>query len=86
MIDGGIALNTVPARCTVMWEFRPIPDVDADAILPGRGSVADLLAEIGTAGVRRRGDLSIRLPAGAGVLAGAGAEAGAGAKAGLPCT
>jgi 2-amino-4-hydroxy-6-hydroxymethyldihydropteridine diphosphokinase len=68
----------------------PWLEVDADAVLPGRGTVADLLAEIGTAGVHRRGDLSLTLPAGAGVRAeaGAGADAGAGAEAeaGLPCT
>jgi 2-amino-4-hydroxy-6-hydroxymethyldihydropteridine diphosphokinase len=60
----------------------PWLEVDADAVLPGRGTVADLLAEIGSAGVRRRGDLSLTLPAGARAGAGAGAEA----EAGLPCT
>ena len=31
-IKGGEALNIIPERCVVSWEFRPLPDVDADAI------------------------------------------------------
>lgn len=31
-IDGGIALNTVPAECTVVFEFRGLTSVDHDAL------------------------------------------------------
>jgi 2-amino-4-hydroxy-6-hydroxymethyldihydropteridine diphosphokinase len=54
--------------------LAPWLEVDPQAVLPGRGTVADLLAAIGTAGVRRRAELSLTLPAGASV------------GAGLPCT
>jgi 2-amino-4-hydroxy-6-hydroxymethyldihydropteridine diphosphokinase len=50
--------------------LAPWLEVDPDAVLPGWGTVAQLLATIGTAGVRRRGELSITLPAGAGREAG----------------
>src|SRR5271165_4818232 len=52
----------------------PWLDLDSDAVLPTRGSVRDLLAAIGTEGVRRRPDLRLTLPS------------GASAKAALPCT
>jgi 2-amino-4-hydroxy-6-hydroxymethyldihydropteridine diphosphokinase len=42
--------------------LAPWHDVDPDAELPGKGKVADLLAAVGGAGVRRRGDLVLRLP------------------------
>lgn len=42
--------------------LAPWLDVDPDARLPGDGSVARLLAEVGTAGITRRADL--RLSAG----------------------
>ncbi|MGB0570657.1 MAG: acetylornithine deacetylase [Alphaproteobacteria bacterium] len=31
-IEGGEALNIIAERCTVSWEFRPLPEADADAI------------------------------------------------------
>lgn len=31
-IQGGEALNIIPEHCSFVWEFRPLPDVDADAI------------------------------------------------------
>jgi acetylornithine deacetylase len=31
-IEGGEALNIIAERCSVSWEFRPLPEVDADAI------------------------------------------------------
>ena len=31
-IEGGEALNIIPERCVVSWEFRPLPEADADAI------------------------------------------------------
>lgn len=37
--------------------LAPWADVDAAAVLPGRGRVSDLLAAVGTELVRRRGDL-----------------------------
>jgi 7,8-dihydro-6-hydroxymethylpterin-pyrophosphokinase len=40
----------------------PWAEVDPDALVPGRGSVADLAAATGSAGVRRRDDLSLELP------------------------
>ncbi|HTA09983.1 MAG TPA: hypothetical protein VK836_15805, partial [Streptosporangiaceae bacterium] len=51
--------------------LAPWLEVDPDAVLPGWGTVAQLLATIGTAGVRRRAELSLTLPAGAGREAGA---------------
>jgi dihydroneopterin aldolase/2-amino-4-hydroxy-6-hydroxymethyldihydropteridine diphosphokinase len=41
--------------------LAPWLELDPGAVLPGRGTVADLLATIGTNGVRRRGDLTLRL-------------------------
>lgn len=40
--------------------LAPLADVAPDAVLPGHGSVRDLLAAVGTAGVHRRDDLSVR--------------------------
>lgn len=51
--------------------LAPWLEVDPDAVLPGWGTVAQLLATIGTAGVRRRAELSLTVPAGAGREAGA---------------
>jgi 2-amino-4-hydroxy-6-hydroxymethyldihydropteridine diphosphokinase len=42
--------------------LAPWRDVDAGAVIPGRGPVADLLAVTGTGGVRRRGDARLRTP------------------------
>ncbi|MDT3397750.1 2-amino-4-hydroxy-6-hydroxymethyldihydropteridine diphosphokinase [Streptomyces sp. B1866] len=42
--------------------LAPWHDVDPDAEVPGRGTVADLLAELGREGVRVRADLELRLP------------------------
>lgn len=39
--------------------LRPWLDVDPDAVLPGRGRVADLLAVVGEDGLRRRDELSL---------------------------
>jgi 2-amino-4-hydroxy-6-hydroxymethyldihydropteridine diphosphokinase len=41
----------------------PWSDIEPDATLPGHGAVAGLAASIGTAGVRRRDDLSLQPPA-----------------------
>jgi 2-amino-4-hydroxy-6-hydroxymethyldihydropteridine diphosphokinase len=43
--------------------LRPWLDVDPDAVLPGHGRVAELLARLGERGMRRRDDLSVE-PAG----------------------
>ena len=32
LIQGGEALNIIAERCSVSWEFRPLPETDADAI------------------------------------------------------
>jgi 2-amino-4-hydroxy-6-hydroxymethyldihydropteridine diphosphokinase len=42
--------------------LAPWHDVDPEAVVPGRGPIADLLAAIGTAGVRLRRDARLRLP------------------------
>ncbi|MEV7426113.1 MULTISPECIES: 2-amino-4-hydroxy-6-hydroxymethyldihydropteridine diphosphokinase [unclassified Streptomyces] len=42
--------------------LAPWYDVDPGALVPGRGPVADLLAEVGRAGVHPRTDLELRLP------------------------
>jgi 2-amino-4-hydroxy-6-hydroxymethyldihydropteridine diphosphokinase len=54
--------------------LAPWLEVDPGAVLPGWGTVAQLLATIGTAGVRRRAELSLMRPS------------RAGRKAGVPCT
>ena len=65
--------------------LAPWLDVDPSAVLPGRGRVADLLATTSMAGVWRRPDLRLTLPA-----ASAGSAAGSlprGRTAGVtPCT
>jgi len=43
--------------------LAPWHDVDPGAVLPGWGPIADLLAAVGTAGVRPRRDVRLRLPA-----------------------
>jgi 2-amino-4-hydroxy-6-hydroxymethyldihydropteridine diphosphokinase len=43
--------------------LAPWHDVDPGAVIPGRGPITDLLAAIGTAGVRRCRDVRLRLPA-----------------------
>jgi 2-amino-4-hydroxy-6-hydroxymethyldihydropteridine diphosphokinase len=43
--------------------LAPWHDLDAGAVIPGRGPITDLLAAAGTAGVRLRRDVSLRLPA-----------------------
>jgi 2-amino-4-hydroxy-6-hydroxymethyldihydropteridine diphosphokinase len=45
--------------------LAPWLELDRVAVLPGRGTVAELLATIGTGGVRRRSDLRLTLPSGA---------------------
>jgi acetylornithine deacetylase len=40
-IEGGEALNIIPERCSFVWEFRPLPETDADAI---EHRVADFIA------------------------------------------
>jgi 2-amino-4-hydroxy-6-hydroxymethyldihydropteridine diphosphokinase len=50
--------------------LAPWLDVDPGAVLPGWGAVSELLAAIGTAGVRRRPGLSLAVPAVAGTEAG----------------
>jgi 2-amino-4-hydroxy-6-hydroxymethyldihydropteridine diphosphokinase len=42
--------------------LAPWHDVDPDAVIPGHGRVAGLLAAVGTAGVRLRPDARLRLP------------------------
>lgn len=32
LIQGGEALNIIAERCAVSWEFRPLPETDADAL------------------------------------------------------
>jgi hypothetical protein len=39
--------------------LRPWLDLDPEAVLPGRGPVATLLAGLGEDGLRRRDDLSL---------------------------
>jgi 2-amino-4-hydroxy-6-hydroxymethyldihydropteridine diphosphokinase len=43
--------------------LAPWHDVDPEAVIPGRGRVADLLAAAGSAGLRRRPDVTLRPPA-----------------------
>lgn len=32
LIDGGTAINIIPAHCALTWEFRPVPEEDVQAI------------------------------------------------------
>jgi acetylornithine deacetylase len=32
-ISGGMAINILPRECRFVWEFRPIPETDADALV-----------------------------------------------------
>jgi 2-amino-4-hydroxy-6-hydroxymethyldihydropteridine diphosphokinase len=59
---------TLPHPRAHQRAFVLIPwlEVQPDAILPGVGPVAGLAAATDADGVRRRGDLTLRLPAGAG--------------------
>jgi 2-amino-4-hydroxy-6-hydroxymethyldihydropteridine diphosphokinase len=58
--------------------LAPWLELDPDAVLPGSGRAAQLLAAAGPAGVRRRPDLRLTLPGKAGPQAGR-------AEADLPC-
>jgi 2-amino-4-hydroxy-6-hydroxymethyldihydropteridine diphosphokinase len=49
--------------------LAPWLELDADAVLPGHGRVAELLAAIGTQGVRRRPDLALTISLSAGAEA-----------------
>jgi 2-amino-4-hydroxy-6-hydroxymethyldihydropteridine diphosphokinase len=49
--------------------LAPWLELDGTAVLLGRGRVAELLATIGTAGVRRRSDLRLTVPLGASATA-----------------
>ena len=49
LIDGGNALNIIPAHCTIRWEFRPIPAADAAAM---QGEVERHFAEVILPGMR----------------------------------
>jgi dihydroneopterin aldolase / 2-amino-4-hydroxy-6-hydroxymethyldihydropteridine diphosphokinase len=42
--------------------LAPWLELDPDAVLPGSGPVAGLLAAVGTSGIRRRPELQLRLP------------------------
>ncbi|MGW5423728.1 2-amino-4-hydroxy-6-hydroxymethyldihydropteridine diphosphokinase [Streptomyces sp. NPDC003943] len=42
--------------------LAPWQDIDPEAALPGHGTVADLLATLGRAGLTARADLELRLP------------------------
>jgi 2-amino-4-hydroxy-6-hydroxymethyldihydropteridine diphosphokinase len=43
--------------------LAPWHDLDPEAVIPGRGRVADLLAAAASAGLRRRSDVTLRPPA-----------------------
>jgi 2-amino-4-hydroxy-6-hydroxymethyldihydropteridine diphosphokinase len=51
-----------PRAAERAFVLLPWSAVDPAAALPGHGPVADLLATVGTAGVRRRDDLSLEQP------------------------
>lgn len=55
---------TVPHPRAAERAFVLVPwcDVDPDAVLPGTGRVADLVADLDTSGVRLRPDLSLEVP------------------------
>jgi 2-amino-4-hydroxy-6-hydroxymethyldihydropteridine diphosphokinase len=52
-----------PRAAERAFVLAPWLDVAPDAVLPGRGPVTDLLRAVGTAGLRRRRDLVLTLPA-----------------------
>jgi 2-amino-4-hydroxy-6-hydroxymethyldihydropteridine diphosphokinase len=51
-----------PRAAERAFVLAPWLEVAPDAVLPGRGRVADLLAAVGTAGVRRLDDAALTLP------------------------
>ena len=57
--------------------LAPWHDLDPAAQLPGRGPIADLLAEIGGTGIRRVPEVSLRVPEASRPAPAAGAGAGA---------
>ncbi len=59
---------TLPHPRAHQREFvlRPWSEADPEAVLPGRGPVADLLRALGDQGVRRRDDLELHAPGSAG--------------------
>jgi len=50
-----------PRAAERAFVLRPWLDIEPSAILPGRGPIADLLAEVGEGGVERRDDLALDL-------------------------
>jgi 2-amino-4-hydroxy-6-hydroxymethyldihydropteridine diphosphokinase len=61
--------------------LAPWHDADPGAVIPGRGPIADLLAAVGTAGIRRCRDARLRLPVNGdveGERRGGGSAAGSG--------
>jgi dihydroneopterin aldolase / 2-amino-4-hydroxy-6-hydroxymethyldihydropteridine diphosphokinase len=65
--------------------LAPWLEVDPEAVLPGWGPVARLLAATGTAGVRRRPELRLRLPDAAQAAATAASAAKPDSEADAPC-
>jgi 2-amino-4-hydroxy-6-hydroxymethyldihydropteridine diphosphokinase len=51
-----------PRAARRAFVLAPWLEVAPDAVLPGAGRVADLLAAVGMSGVRRRDDLALTLP------------------------
>jgi 2-amino-4-hydroxy-6-hydroxymethyldihydropteridine diphosphokinase len=56
---GGLILPH-PRAAERAFVLAPWLDLQAEAVLPGRGPVRELLAELGTAGIVRRDDLVLR--------------------------
>jgi acetylornithine deacetylase len=52
MIEGGTAVNITPNRCRMVWEYRPLPQADADGII----TRFDAFARQVEAGMRARFD------------------------------
>jgi len=52
-----------PRAAQRAFVLAPWLDADPDAAIPGRGPAAGLLSRAGRSGVRRRDDLTLRLPA-----------------------
>lgn len=62
-VDGSELTLPHPRAHERSFVLVPWSDVDPEAELPGRGRITDLVADVGHAGVRRRDDLVLQLPA-----------------------
>lgn len=76
LLEGGAAVNIIAEHATVRWEYRPLPGIDADAILAGVRDHAEqvILPRLRAAAPEARIDFTLEAEAPA--LDGEGSEEG----------